>query len=69
METIIPSIIRNASINKDQSKINSLGPYCYVLMRIVQSAEANRMEINHTQSKEHESGYANNVTLWRAALV
>ena len=27
------------------------------------------MEINHTQSKEHESGYANNVTLWRAALV
>lgn len=48
METLIPSIISNATINKDRSKVQSLGPYCYALLRILQTAEHYRMDINHT---------------------
>lgn len=74
METLIPSIIRNATNNMERSKVLTLGPFCYVLLRILQTAESCRMDITHTHSKQSsnniqdisvKSGYV----VWRSSLL
>ena len=42
METFIPYELNRASRDKDQSKIQTLGPFACILKYIIESANANR---------------------------
>ena len=35
METFLPSLINKASIKKDMTKLDTIGPYVYILVEII----------------------------------
>ena len=42
METFLPSLINKASIKKDMAKLETIGPYMYILVEIIWRANINR---------------------------
>ena len=50
METFIYHLINIASLNKDKTKITSLGPFAVVLQRILGHAETAKSRLGHPDS-------------------